>query len=115
MLAVGHFAWDGLMRRLDADPLDDLRWQYLRYGLDAMQAWLPWGSGLGTFPWVYAPMEPLAAMGPTFAERAHNDLLQIAIEAGIPGCPARRRVRGLCDCREGSEKFSHGAAAGRHG
>jgi hypothetical protein len=84
-LAVGHFAWDGLMRRFEADPLDDLRWQYLRYGLDAMHAWLPWGSGLGTFPWVYAPMEPLQAMGSTFAERAHNDLLQIAIEAGIPG------------------------------
>lgn len=85
MLGVGHFAWDGLMRRLEADPLDDLRWQYLHYGLDAMWAWLPWGSGLGTFPWVYAPMEPLQAMGPSFAERAHDDFLQIAIEAGIPG------------------------------
>jgi len=48
-------------------------------------AYLPWGSGLGTFPWVYAPLEPLAEMGATFAERAHNDPLQIAIEAGLPG------------------------------
>ncbi len=85
MLAVAHFAWDGLMQRLQTDPLDDLRWQYVRHGLEAMWAWLPWGSGLGTFPWVYAPMEPLQAMGPTFAERAHDDLLQIAIEAGVPG------------------------------
>ena len=85
VLAVGHYAWGGLMQRLEQDPLDDLRWQYVRYGLDAMHAYLPWGSGLGTFPWVYAPMEPLAVMGRTFAERAHNDYLQIAIETGLPG------------------------------
>ena len=85
VLAVGHYAWDGLMQRLAQDPMDDLRWQYLRHGLEAMHAYLPWGSGLGTFPWVYAPLEPLAEMGSTFAERAHNDPLQIAIEAGLPG------------------------------
>jgi O-antigen ligase len=85
VLAVGHYAWDGLMQRLAQDPLDDLRWQYVRHGLEAMHAYLPWGSGLGTFPWVYAPLEPLAEMGATFAERAHNDPLQIAIEAGVPG------------------------------
>lgn len=84
-LAISHYAWNGLMRRLDQDPLDDLRWQYVHHGLDAMQAWLPWGSGLGTFPWVYAPFEPIADMGRTFAERAHNDPLQVAIEAGLPG------------------------------
>jgi hypothetical protein len=85
MLAAGHYAWDGFMHRLEQDPLDDLRWQYLRNGMAAVHAYLPWGSGLGTFPWVYAPMEPLAEMGPTFAERAHNDVLQVAIEAGLPG------------------------------
>lgn len=84
-LAIGHYAWDGLMRRLDQDPLDDSRWQYVEYGLTAMQAWMPWGSGLGTFPFVYAPFEPIARMGRTFAERAHNDPLQVAIEAGLPG------------------------------
>ncbi|KGQ20247.1 O-antigen polymerase [Lysobacter dokdonensis DS-58] len=84
-LAIGHYAWDGLMQRLAQDPLDDLRWQYVRHGLEAMRAYLPWGSGLGSFPWVYAPFEPVAEMGPTFAGRAHNDPLQIAIEAGVPG------------------------------
>jgi hypothetical protein len=84
-LSVGHYAWDGIMHRLEQDPLDDLRWQYVRHGFTAMHAYLPWGTGLGSFPWVYAPMEPLADMGPTFAERAHNDPLQVAIEAGLPG------------------------------
>jgi hypothetical protein len=85
LLAIGHYAWDGLAQRLTQDPLDDLRWQYVHYGLDVMRAWLPWGSGLGSFPWVYAPAEPVAAMLQVFAERAHNDLLQLVIEAGVPG------------------------------
>jgi hypothetical protein len=85
LLAIGYYAWDGLAQRLTQDPLDDLRWQYVHYGLDVMRAWLPWGSGLGSFPWVYAPAEPVTAMLQVFAERAHNDLLQLVIEAGVPG------------------------------
>ena len=37
-LAVAIYAWDGIARRLAQDPLDDLRWQYLAYGLDAAKA-----------------------------------------------------------------------------
>ena len=85
VLAVGHYAWDGLVQRLEQDPLDDLRWQYVRHGVEAMWLYWPWGSGLGTFPWVYAPLEPLAETIHVYAERAHNDPLQVAIEAGLPG------------------------------
>jgi O-antigen ligase len=84
-LLVGVYAWDGLARRLAQDPLDDLRWQYLRYAPQAVRAYLPWGSGLGSFRWVYAVVEPLPAMTSSYAGHAHNDLLQIAVEAGIPG------------------------------
>lgn len=84
-LAVGTYAWDGLMQRLAQDPLADLRWQYLQYGAEAARAWLPWGSGLGSFQWVYAPFEPVHDMVGVYASRAHNDVLQVAIEAGIPG------------------------------
>lgn len=85
LLVIGHYALDGLAQRLAQDPLEDLRWQYLRNGIDVMQAWWPWGSGAGSFPWVYAPMEPVAQMGASFADRAHNDLLQVLVEAGLPG------------------------------
>jgi O-antigen ligase len=34
---------------------------------------------------VYAPLEPLAETIHVYAERAHNDVLQVAIEAGLPG------------------------------
>jgi len=85
LLAIAHYAWNGLLQRLQQDPLDDLRWQYLHHGLAVLRDYLPWGSGLGSFPWVYAPAEPVQRTVESFAERAHDDLLQIAIEAGIPG------------------------------
>lgn len=84
-LAVAAYAWDGIATRLAQDPIGDLRWQYLRYGFDTFVAYLPWGSGVGSFRWAYAPLEPVVAMTGVFADRAHDDVLQLGIEAGIPG------------------------------
>lgn len=84
-LGIYVYAAPGLLARLERDPLEDLRWQYLQYGLDTARAYWPWGSGLGSFPYVYAPFEPVTAMVNTVARRAHNDLLQTGIEAGLPG------------------------------
>ena len=82
---IAVYAWDGISQRLQQDPMEDLRWQYLRYGWDAAQAYLPWGSGWGSFKSVYAPFEPVGAMREVFALHAHNDLLETAIESGVPG------------------------------
>lgn len=79
------YAWDGLARRLAQDPADDLRWQYVQFGLDTLQAYLPLGSGAGSFRWAYAPFEPVTAMVTSYANRAHNDALQTLIEYGVPG------------------------------
>lgn len=95
VLAVGYYAWDGIVRRLEQDPLEDLRWQYVEHGLAMARAYLPWGSGLGSFRDAYAPFEPVSAMGPTHALHAHNDLLQIAAEAGLPGLLLLLAVAGL--------------------
>jgi O-antigen ligase len=84
-LGVTAYAWDGIAARLAQDPLADLRWQYLHYGIEAAKAWLPWGSGAGTFRDVYAPFEPVAVMQQVHALHAHNDLLEVALETGIPG------------------------------
>ena len=85
VLAVGYYAWRGIVQRLEQDPLDDLRWQYLANGTEAVRTWLPWGSGFGSFREVYAPFEPVADMGRSFAMHAHNDALEIALEGGVPG------------------------------
>jgi O-antigen ligase len=83
--AIGVYAWQQLLARFDADPLADLRRQYLRYGLDAARQWWPWGTGAGAFPAAYAPHEPISAMVNSFALHAHDDVLEVAIEAGLPG------------------------------
>ncbi len=82
---IAVYAWDGISQRLQQDPLEDLRWQYLRYGWEAALANLPLGTGWGSFKTVYAPFEPVGAMREVFALHAHNDLLETLIETGLPG------------------------------
>ena len=48
------------------------------------QYW-PWGSGIGTFVPVFAAAERLEAVDSSFPNRAHNDFLELTLEAGIPG------------------------------
>ena len=83
--AVFNYAWQILLGRFDQDPMEDLRWQYLEHGREAATAYLPWGSGFGSFKPVYAGHEPIEAMVGSHALHAHNDLLELAIEAGLPG------------------------------
>ena len=51
------------------------------------QYW-PWGSGIGTFVPVFVAAERLEAVDSSFPNRAHNELLELALEAGIPGLAA---------------------------
>lgn len=85
VVGVATYAWTQLAARLEKDPLDDLRFQYLEHGLSALKAYLPWGSGAGSFRWVYAPFEPEGAMSNTYALHAHNDLIEVVLELGVPG------------------------------
>lgn len=47
------------------------------------QHW-PWGSGFGTFVPVFKANENLDLMGDAFVNHAHNDLLELLIEGGLP-------------------------------
>lgn len=48
------------------------------------QYW-PAGSGVGTFQQVFNAAERLEVVGPTFSNRAHNEYLEFALEAGLAG------------------------------
>ncbi|MCA0889539.1 O-antigen ligase family protein [Qipengyuania flava] len=52
------------------------------------QALWPAGSGLGTFVHVFGLAERLEVVDATFANRAHNDWLEFAIETGVAGIVA---------------------------
>ncbi len=46
---------------------------------------LPLGSGLSSFPELYPRYENPQAVTRTFANHAHNDYLELALETGVPG------------------------------
>jgi O-antigen ligase len=45
----------------------------------------PAGTGFGTFPTVYPLYENPAAVGVAYINNAHNDYLELVLEAGLPG------------------------------
>jgi exopolysaccharide production protein ExoQ len=49
----------------------------------ALQFW-PWGSGLGTFDPAFLPSERLEVVDHLLPNRAHNEVLELAVEGGLP-------------------------------
>ncbi|ANU06904.1 O-antigen ligase family protein [Paraurantiacibacter namhicola] len=81
VFAPGRFA--PVAARFDAtgDARADL-WQDSWHAVS--QFW-PMGSGLGSFPVVIQASERLSAVDESWPNRAHNEYLEIALEAGLPG------------------------------
>lgn len=70
------------LERFDAGS--DLRYQFWPVVVDTTKAYLPFGSGFGTFPEVFAAREPLSIVRPTYVNHAHSDYMEIALEGGVP-------------------------------
>ena len=51
----------------------------------AIRDFLPWGSGLGSFRSVYQVYEDPSLVTDTYVPHAHNDYVELALEAGLPG------------------------------
>lgn len=64
---------------------EDKRFDYWTNSSLAMHDALPWGTGAGTFRLVYPTVEPLREVAPDVVNHAHNDYLELLLEAGIPG------------------------------
>lgn len=81
-----QFALYRIMERFAADPLQDARVPFARNTIEAAIAYMPFGSGLGTFVPVYAMFEkPQDVILDTYANHAHNDLLEFWLNTGILG------------------------------
>jgi O-antigen ligase len=52
--------------------------------LTMVRDFFPFGSGLGSFDPLYRTYEPIASITPEYLNQAHNDIVQIVIEAGAP-------------------------------
>ena len=98
-----------------SEPRPDL-WVDTLY---AVGRYWPFGSGLGTFVPAFVAAERLEVIDPGHPNRAHNDFLELALEAGLPGLVllaalggwlAWRLVRRLREATELRERIELGFA-----
>jgi O-antigen ligase len=80
---LGREGLGGVLER--GDPAGDQRFDFWPHVAAAAMRFWPIGSGLGTFLQGYEMHEPLEAVSPLYLNHAHNDFLEIFLEAGIPG------------------------------
>lgn len=66
------------------DFLGEYRPDIWRDTLFAIGQYWPLGSGMGTFTRVFLPAERLEAIGQSIPNRAHNEVLELLLEGGIP-------------------------------
>lgn len=65
--------------------VEDARWLIASVTWKAIWPYFPFGSGMGTFQAVYQRHEPASALMLELINNAHNDALQIVLEAGLLG------------------------------
>lgn len=72
-------------RLFENDPGQDMRSRGLPTVLSMIADYFPFGSGLGGFDPIFRIHEPFELLKPTYFNHAHNDFLEIVIDAGLPG------------------------------
>lgn len=63
----------------------DMRSRALPTVLDMISAYFPVGSGMGSFDPIFRIHEPQSLLKFTYFNHAHNDVLEVALDAGLPG------------------------------
>ena len=70
----------------DAATSVSTRQEYVTTSLAVAQTYAPFGSGIGSFARVYRMKEDPRGVDPTiFVNHAHNDYVELLVEAGVPG------------------------------
>jgi O-antigen ligase len=81
-----QFALYRIQERFGGDPLSDARLPFARNTIEAAIAFMPFGSGMGTFVPVYQAFEKASDnVADFYTNRAHNDFLEFWLEAGLVG------------------------------
>lgn len=79
------FSGSSAVTRFSENDIDsEVRFKTLPYVTSLAWEYLPIGSGFGSFEFVYKIIEPDALLTPNYFNQAHNDLLQIVVEGGVP-------------------------------
>jgi O-antigen ligase len=73
----------GLERIISLEPSQDLRRQALPTVLMMVIKYFPFGAGMGTFDPIYRISEPTRLLNISYFNHAHDDLVELVLEAGI--------------------------------
>lgn len=73
-----------LARVTEGGAFEDLRWSLLPVLQEMIAAYGLVGAGFGSFEEVYHIHEPASLMFPSYVNQAHNDVLQLVMEGGVP-------------------------------
>jgi hypothetical protein len=73
------------LQRLISNGEVELRYENLPVFAQMARDMFPFGSGIGSFDPVYRIYEPDSVLSPRYLNQAHNDLMDVAITAGLPG------------------------------
>lgn len=85
VVAINSTAIGGSRIGADAAGSVQSRQEILATTTTAMRAYMPFGSGLGTFRPVYDSFEDPDLVTATYSSHAHNDYAELALELGLPG------------------------------
>jgi O-antigen ligase len=75
----------GINRLIALESGEDLRSRALPTVLSMIAAYMPFGSGFGSFDPIFRIHEPLSLLKFTYFNQAHNDYLGIALDGGVAG------------------------------
>lgn len=67
------------------DVANDLRSRALPTVLAITRQYFPFGTGMGSFDPIFRMHEPDTLLGPTYFNHAHNDFLEVVLNAGLVG------------------------------
>jgi O-antigen ligase len=79
-----QFGFVPLMKRVEGQGLEDLRWSAAQITSQAAMANMPFGSGLGTFVPIFERFQPRTLVQAVYVNHAHNDWLELWLTAGVP-------------------------------
>ena len=86
VMLAGQFTLYRILDRFALEPFEDARLTFARETASAASAFMPFGSGVGTFVPVYAMFEePSDTIGNVYINHAHNDFLEGWLETGVLG------------------------------
>lgn len=70
--------------RLLESRAGEARGEIWQVAFEMAREYFPFGSGFGTFPQIFKLGEPQTALGPSYANHAHNDWLELVMTGGLP-------------------------------